>query len=192
MAQFDFIDNLDKQNLLRFSFENKLLTKEGKRGSDDLVSRQIMRMIPYFDMNYDTHRLENVGYDIELRPFSWMGIDSDALYNTREKHFDNVNFDTWFEHGKFRVALGQRYVFDSGNQTTLDVRYRLNKDWEIKLYERYDIDRGLVKEQSFVHDYCPGYFLSHGFLAQGNKKAKSLYPKRHDLGRRELIKTGAF
>ena len=145
LQQFDSLDLIDKQNFIRFQFENKWQTKE----HDDygnLITRQIARVIPFIDVDFDSHHTENVGIDIELRPYSWMGIEADVLYDSREKEVDSANFDLYFNRGRWSTTFGQRYTNEESNQTTAEVKFKMNDEWEFKVYERYEFDGGISKE----------------------------------------------
>ncbi|HXV18875.1 MAG TPA: putative LPS assembly protein LptD, partial [Candidatus Omnitrophota bacterium] len=79
LQQFDEIDAIDKQHLIRFGFENKLQTKHKNKKGGDLSVREIARIIPFFDYDVKTGRIENLGLDAEVRPYTWLGIESDVL-----------------------------------------------------------------------------------------------------------------
>ena len=145
LQQIDSLDTLDKQNFFRFAFENKLQTKEHD-ADKNLVSREIARIIPFFDQNFDTGRIDHVGYDLELRPYSWMGIESDATYDTVSRDFETVNADFYLTRGDFRFSLGQRYVKQESSQTTAELRWKINPLWEAKVYERYEFQTNQSKE----------------------------------------------
>ncbi|MBI4352515.1 MAG: LPS assembly protein LptD, partial [Candidatus Omnitrophica bacterium] len=145
LQQFDAIDALDKQNFIRWNFENKFQTKE--RGSGGVLQpREIARIIPFFDTDLHTGRLDNVGIDAELRPYPWMGIETDAAYNTRTGKVETANADFYLTRGKFYFAVGHRYVHEESTQTTAEIRMALAPDWEIKVYDRYEFDEGASKE----------------------------------------------
>ncbi len=139
LQQFDAIDALDKRNFFRFNFENKLQTKE-HAADGTLVAREIARVIPFFDMDYDTHRVDNVGIDVELRPYSWMGIDADAGYDTRTRDVKTANIDFYFDRGPVRFGIGQRFVDEESSLTTAEVRWRLNDLYEMRVYERFEFE----------------------------------------------------
>lgn len=139
LQQFDAIDALDKRNFFRFNFENKIQTKY-TTDSGALTMRQLARIIPFTDVDLHTGRLENVGLDVEVAPYPWMGFEGDLRYNARTRDVETANGDIFFEKGAWRVALGQRYVQDSSNQTTLDLRFRPSDDWELRVYERFEFE----------------------------------------------------
>ncbi|MGH7197915.1 MAG: LPS-assembly protein LptD [Candidatus Omnitrophota bacterium] len=138
LQQFDALDAIDKQNFIRFSFENKFQTKERHGKEEVLVSREIARIIPSFDVDFDTGRLDQVALDTELRPYSWMGIESDVSYDTRDAKVSAANFDLYLRKGDLKFAVGQRYLRETSSQTTLGVEWRLNPEWSLKVYERYE------------------------------------------------------
>lgn len=145
LQQFDAIDAIDKQHFLRFNLQNTLQTKEPD--GDTLRSREIARIIPFFDMDYDTHHVENLGYDVELAPYPWLSVESDGLYNTHLSQWEVVNADLHFTKGRFEFGLGQRFVNDQSNQTTSEVRWTLNEQWAFKAYERYDFERSGLDDE---------------------------------------------
>ena len=147
LQQFDSLDAVDKDNFIRLNFENKLQTKErGPDGQAYPSSREFARIIPFLDVDMHTGRLENVGIDGELRPYSWMGIESDATYDPNTRDWDTANFDVYLDKGPWRVAVGQRYVENSSSQTTAEIRLKLNDEWEFKVYDRYEFEEGASKE----------------------------------------------
>jgi LPS-assembly protein len=146
LLQFDSLDNLDKQNFIRFSFENHLQTKEHTGEAGALAARDIARLVPFFDMDFDTHHLENIGYDLELRPYSWMGFESDAKYSSRTRDFTDVNVDFFVEKGPYGFAIGNRYVQNESSQTTAEFRWRINPKLFLKIYERFEFEEQKSKE----------------------------------------------
>jgi hypothetical protein len=137
LQQFDSLDALDKQNFMRVAFENKFQTKS-HTVTGALRTRQIARIIPSLDYDFHTGRIETVGIDVELRPYSWLGIESDANFNTRTGKFETANFDVHIGKENIDVSVGQRYVQDQSSQTTLGLRWKVSPEWELKVYERFE------------------------------------------------------
>lgn len=141
LQQFDSLDAVDKQNLVHVDLENKLQTKQHD-SLGKLYAREIARIVPFFDYDFHTGRLDNVGYDVELKPYRWLGIHSDLLYETRTGKVETASFDVGYEFGNtLRVGVGQRYVREESSQTTAEIRWKINDAWEIRLYERYDFQQ---------------------------------------------------
>lgn len=144
LQQFDEIDALDKQNFVRFNFENKLQTKH-KNPDGSLYTREFARIIPFFDYNFLNDRIQDVGLQTELRPYSWLGFQSDVNYDTHLGRVETANFDVYFDRGPWKVSVGQRYVIDESSQTTAEVKYRI-KDYEVTVYDRFEFQEGTSKE----------------------------------------------
>ncbi len=150
LQQFDSLDALDKRNILRFSFENRFQTKEHD-SQGILTAREIARIIPFFDADLHTGRLQNIGIDVELRPYSWLGLEGDATYDAQTRDFDTANVDFYLSKtDAFRLAVGQRYVQNQSSQTTGQVNWKLSPDLEIKVYERYEFETKESKEFEFM------------------------------------------
>lgn len=145
LPQFDAIDAMDKQNFLRFAFENKLQTREHD-ASKQLTVRDIARVVPFADYDLHTGRLGNVGLNAEFRPYTWVGLVGDTSYNTDTGHAETAALDVYFERNNLRLAVGQRYVQDSSSQTTAEIRWRISDEWDLKVYERYEFEEKRSKE----------------------------------------------
>ncbi|MBI3251727.1 MAG: LPS-assembly protein LptD [Candidatus Omnitrophica bacterium] len=145
LQRFDGIDDLDKQNFIRFAFENKFQTKEHAKG-EVLTPREIARVIPFFDTDLHTGHLENTGIDVELRPYTWMGIEADTTYNSHTRDWETFNTDFYLERGPAKIALGERYVQNESSQTTAQVNWNVRPDLQVKVYERYEFEDNKSKE----------------------------------------------
>jgi len=149
LEQFDALDAIDKDNFIRLNFESKFQTKEHATDGT-LVTRDFARIIPFLDVDEHTGRLENVGIDAELRPYSWLGIEADATYDSNTRDFDTANFDVYWERGRWRVGIGQRYVQDQSSQTTAEIRLKWSEEWEFRVYDRFEFQEGSSKEFEFT------------------------------------------
>jgi LPS-assembly protein len=152
LEQFDALDAIDKDHFIRLNFEHKFLTK-GRQligGKEELVSREFARIIPFLDYDVRTGRMENVGIDAELRPYSWLGIEADAGYNPITRDWETANVDVFWEKGRWKVGLGQRYVQDESSLTTAEVKLKLNDEWSFRAYERFEFEEGDHEEFEFT------------------------------------------
>lgn len=149
LDQFDSLDAIDKDNFIRLNFEHKFQTKE-RKSDGALIPREFARIIPFLDVDLHNGRLENVGIDAELRPYPWLSIESDATYNGLTRDIDTANFDVYWERGRWKVGIGQRYVQESSSQTTTEFRLRLNDEWSFRLYERFEFEDDESKEFEFT------------------------------------------
>ncbi len=148
LQQFDEIDALDKQNFLRLNFENKLQTKH-RADDGSFYTREIARIIPFMDYNFLNDRIDNVGLTTELRPYAWLGMQSDIVLDTHLGKVTVANFDVYYSKGPWKFAVGQRYLLDESSQTTAEVTLKL-KDYEFKVYERFEFQENVSKEFEFT------------------------------------------
>ncbi len=150
LQQFDAIDAIDKQNFIRYQFLNTFQTKSRSSRKGELSPRDIARVLPFFDTDLHTGRLENAGFDVELRPYTWLGMDVDGTYDARTRDFNAVNTDVYLRRWGWRAGLGQRYLQNESSQTTLDLRYIPSPDLEFRVYERYEFEEDITKEFEFT------------------------------------------
>ena len=172
--QFDSLDALDKQNFIRFNFENKLQTKQhSSRGANTLYTRDLARVIPFCDFNFDTNRMENVGVDTELHPYTWLGIGSHINYDTILREVDIESTDISFRGDKLGVSFGQSYVRGFSHQLSTSLGWRITPEWGLLIYERQELRQAVKGLQEFegtlsrtfncvIVDFTYNHRLQHG------------------------------
>ena len=166
LYQMDDIDKLEKENGITFSLENKLQTKRHEGGelrSVDLV-RFIMSTDFLFRMEKDRFKFEKEGkfdkvkFDLELNPYKWFYIDSELEVRPENQAVKAGSVEASIRPWDgFSFDFGYRYekkAPDPRNQLTFDLFYRLNPKWAVGLYERFDLQDGVIEEQqiSIVRD----------------------------------------
>jgi LPS-assembly protein len=149
LDQFDTIDAFDNADFLTFAIENKLQTKR----NDKTV--ELLRAIVSTDYRLKDDPLgggfNQITHEADFRPTDWLTLYSDSIYDTRKDHLQTANFDLYVNGGtKWRAGIGKRYDHDVDDQITADFLYRFNPLWSCKIYQRFDLDRGLNKEQDFT------------------------------------------
>jgi len=111
-----------------------------------LSTREIARIIPFFDTDLHTGRLKDVGMRMELRPYAWLGIEGDWALDAESRHVNTANLDFYLDKGPARLAIGQRYVRDESSQLTAEIRWKLAQDLDVKFYERFEFETNDSKE----------------------------------------------
>ncbi|MCB9771406.1 MAG: LPS assembly protein LptD [Candidatus Omnitrophica bacterium] len=154
LVQFDATDNLARGHGMTFGFENKLQTKR-KGKSDDLVR---LLLTSDFYLKEDTHKggFNNVVSKMDVKPNEWVTVYSETYYDTIEEHLSNANFDVYLTDpkNKWSVSLGKRFDREVDDQITSQFNLRLNQKWYFEVYQRWDVEHGINKEQeyAFVRD----------------------------------------
>jgi lipopolysaccharide assembly outer membrane protein LptD (OstA) len=158
LKQIDAVDAIGLNNSASFELSNKLQTKRDKQ-TVDLANFIASTTYTFYSADALTRArnsksLSNYLFKLELFPYSWMVIHSDAEYNHKDDYFSNINYDLNLYCGQERsVALGQRYQKSGGNEMTLGSDWRLTPKWKLHLYQRYQIAdvaelrRGMVKQE---------------------------------------------
>ncbi len=146
---FDTVDTLDRMHLLTFSLENKLQTKR----NDKTVELLRFILAQDFRLKEDPEGggFDEARADMDFRPTDWLTLYFDSAYGTREEHLKSANFDLYVNHGdKWSIGVGKRFEYAVDDQLTSNFYYKLNPKWSIKTYERFDLDRGILKEQDYI------------------------------------------
>ncbi len=165
LRQIDSVDAVGLNNYALLELSNKLQTKRDKN-SVDLVNFIIDTTYTFYSADPLTGAktvkdLGNYLFKLEIMPYSWMAIHSDAEYDRKEQDFSAINYDFNIYQGLDRsVAFGQRYAKGGGNDMTVGSDWRLTPKWKLHLYERYriandptDSRKGMVKQEyGFTRD----------------------------------------
>ena len=153
---YNSIDSVDSQNVLRLGLRNKLQTRRVE-GVDNLVNWSV-----YTDWRLkprpDQETFADIYSDLDLKPLSWITLTSETRYDVKNTRWREANHvltltpnDTW------SVSLGHRFLRDdpalglnSGNNLIYSSLYcRLNENWGVRLLHRYEARDGTLEEQQY-------------------------------------------
>jgi len=177
ILQFDTIDSLDKLNQFRFGFRNILQTRrEGK--TIPLVDFEIYTYYhPSMDSpfvhrdgvdEYNNRHFSDIYYYLKLRPLEWIALDSRISHNPYTHTFDTVDTDVQVLYGdNWNISFRHRYVTtydnpeifendedinpdDLNNMVATELIYRINSNWVLKLFYRYDFGLGKLEQQEYT------------------------------------------
>ena len=146
--QFDSLDSQTNAHLVTLSLENKLQIKRGEE-TVELV-RAVVSTPFEFKQNPGTGGFDVISTDIDLKPADWLSIYFDSKYDPHDRELDTANFDMFINGRKWRFGLGRRYNRLADDQITAEFNYRINSKWLFKAYERFDIESGRLKDQSYL------------------------------------------
>ena len=143
-------------NSATFEVSNKLQTK--RQNSTVTVADLIVSNTYNFktgDNNKQKGHLSDFLIKLDLLPYSWVRLYTEATYSCEEKNFTSVNPDISFSFGNERsLSLGQRYQRKGSNDLTCSLNYRFNPKWKFSFYQRHEIGSGStikrgIKEQEY-------------------------------------------
>ena len=159
LKQIDSVDSIDLSNAVAFELSNKLQTKRNDQ-SVNLLDFRVRSSYVLYDVEPQTGyrrggQLSDFLIDLELLPFSWLSIFSDAKYNPKGKYISEANYDINFSLGKERsFGIGQRYLKKGGNEITSSFKWRLSPKWQFSTYQRYQNGHGIdIKKGLSEHEY---------------------------------------
>ena len=146
---FDGVDSLTRDHYIALGLENKWQTK--RKG----ISVDLLRVLWSSNFNLKEHigkgSFDLVKSDIEFKPVDWLTFNLDTAYDPHRELLSSANFDLYVNNGeKWALGFGKRYSFDSDDQITTDFKMKVNPKWTFRFYERFDINKGLQKAQSFT------------------------------------------
>src|SRR5262249_17973534 len=107
--EYNSIDSIDSQNVLRLGLENKLQTKRTE-GVENFVHSSIYtdwRIKPRSDQ--DT--FPDLYSKLDLKPFHWLTLYSELSYNINLTDWDQINTAaTLSPNDRLSWTLGERYL----------------------------------------------------------------------------------
>ena len=151
LYQFDDIDDLEREQKVVFTLENKLQAKNKKEVWDLFYfSPSVEYKIE--DPNKGSY-FSKVTSDFEFYPTKSLSISGDANYDIVDRAFKEANIDINFKDTKndrYKVSFGHRYSRGYSNQGTVDLSVKLTPKWQFKSYLRYEYSTGKFQEQQYI------------------------------------------
>ncbi|VAX36940.1 hypothetical protein MNBD_UNCLBAC01-1834 [hydrothermal vent metagenome] len=149
LDSFDGIDSLTNEHSISFSLENKLQTKRNGK-SIDLV-RFLLSSPFYLKESASKGSFGEIRVDIDIKPTDRVTFYFDSTYDTRRDRLSTANFDMYINGGdKWNVNIGKRWNREADDQLTTEFNYKLNAKWAGRVYTRFDLLNGILKEQRFT------------------------------------------
>ena len=75
----------------------------------------------------------------------------DGTYGTRQDRIQSINFDLFVNGGnKWTFGVGKRLNVDVDDVITTQFHYVINPKWTFQVYERFNLELGLQREQEFT------------------------------------------
>jgi hypothetical protein len=151
---YNSIDSVDSQNVLRLGLRNRIQTKREGR-VDDLL-RWDLYTDWRLDRNQDQTTFDDLYSDLTLKPRSWMKLESLTRYD-----IDSGNFRLAFTTLTFQPnniwswSLGNFYLRDDSgfgegnNLLTSSIFCRVNDNWGLRASHHFEARDGRLEEQDY-------------------------------------------
>ena len=153
---YNSIDSIDSQNVIRWGLRNRLQTKR-KGIVDNVVNWAIYtdwRLRPRADQS----TFSDLYSDLDLKPFSWMIVNSETRYDLQQKLWQEANHSVTFTPGeRWSYTLGHRYLREipgfgpeSGNNLFYSsLYYRFSENWGVRIRHHFEARDGVMEEQQY-------------------------------------------
>jgi LPS-assembly protein len=171
--QFDSYDQLDRRNDLLLGVRNKLQTRiieEPGQTIWDYVDASV-----YAILNYDPQEdvgeksFAGLGFDLDLRPTSWLIFDSKGEYDPNESELTSATTQAAFlASDNTTLSIDHLYRVDRINSAQLGYSLWPRARFSIEGYSRFELEESEFEEQSLFatwETHCVGYGLGFKWIA---------------------------
>jgi lipopolysaccharide assembly outer membrane protein LptD (OstA) len=158
--EYNSIDSIDSQNVLRFGLRNKLQTKRDGQ-IDDFVNWELLadwRLKPRTNQTTFADLYSN----LSIKPRSWVTLQSEIRYDINDQYWRMLLHTITFEpNDTWSWSIGHFYLRDdfSASPTALgqgnnlirsSLFYRLNENWGLRATHHFDARDGRMLEQYYT------------------------------------------
>jgi LPS-assembly protein len=154
---YNAIDSIDSQNVLRLGLRNRLQTKRDDK-VEDLVAWSLLA-----DWRLDRRpgqaTFSDAFSDLDFKPRSWITLNSALRYSVEDGTFRESYHRIFLQPSdRWSIAIGQRYFSDpatygpdSGHNTFFSsFFYKLNEDWAFRTSHFFEARDGVMEEQFYT------------------------------------------
>jgi LPS-assembly protein len=157
---YNAIDSVDSQNVLRLGLRNKLQTK---RGTEPQHVQNVVNWGIMGDWRLDPRQgqstFSDVFSDIDVRPRSWMHLGSQTQYRVESGQWQGVYHTLTITPGEvWSWRVGHRYFRggpefgpESDNNTVFHTfYYKFNENWAGRISHHFEARDGTLEEQYYT------------------------------------------
>jgi LPS-assembly protein len=158
---YNDIDSVDSQNVLRFGLRNTLQTKRDGH-LDNLLDWNLMldwNLTPNSQTNaiftQPQKTFDDLYSDLIFKPRPWIALESQLRYGINDNHlnmsFHQITFtpsDRW-SWGLGHWYLHQNFIDPGDDIITSTFFYRLNENWGLRSSHYFNANNGRLQEQDY-------------------------------------------
>jgi len=145
LLQFDDVDRLDEEHFVKLGVRNKWQAKV-KDNPFDLVDADVYTILK-FETDPGEDAIENLYFDVELRPSKWLDLDLDGIYSVADSEMDRFNAWARLRPGEsFRGRLEYRYRREESSLVITDVTLYPKETWSYNLFARHEFEESRFEE----------------------------------------------
>ncbi len=157
-TEYNSIDSIDKQAVVRFGVWNKIQTKR------DGVNYDLLTLQTYADADFDHNfsaatpnsTLSNLFDKLTFAPTPQLQFSSESSLNISGNSYNQIdNSVTWAPDPSLKITGGYHYinhssVFADSNSVSMDFFYRVNEHWQMEAQEQYNGTAGRLQLQQYT------------------------------------------
>jgi LPS-assembly protein len=157
-TEYNSIDSLDREAVVRFGVWNKIQTKR------DGVNFDLITLQTYADADFDhnfssatpSSTLSNLYNNLTINITPQLAFTSDSALDISGNSYNAIdNAFTWSPDPSLKITAGQHYInhspiFGDSNQGTLDLFYRINEHWQFEGQEQFEAETGHLQLQQYT------------------------------------------
>ena len=158
LADYNSIDSIDSQNVIRFGLRNLLQTKRGG-ALDDFVNWNVM--LDYrIDPRLSQSPLNDLYSRFALRPRRWLTAESQLRYDLDRGNLNLAFHQLTFTPGdRWSWGIGHWYLrggswgngtWNENNFISSTLYYRVNDNWGLRATHNYNSANGRLQEQFYT------------------------------------------
>ncbi|MDB6108968.1 MAG: Organic solvent tolerance protein [Pedosphaera sp.] len=152
---FNAIDSIDSQNVIRYGLRNRLQTKRNGQ-IENLVNWSIYTDWRLKPLSGQT-TFSDIFSDLELKPRNWLTFRSQLRYDVNQGVLNLAQSQLTFQpNNTWSWGIGNYYLrtgplFGTGNNLfTSTLYYRFNDNWGVRMSHHFDERTGVMQEQYYT------------------------------------------
>ena len=157
-TDYNSIDSIDKQAVVRFGAFNNIQTKR------DGVNYDLLSIKTYADADFDHNfsaatpndTLSDVFNDVRFYPTPQVQLRSLSAIDINGDGYNEIdNTLIWTPIPSFQITVGDSYIdhsqiFPNSNDATLGFFYRLNEHWQFETQHQFEATNGRLQLQQYT------------------------------------------
>ena len=176
VSNYTAIDSLRDWNVVRLGVYNRLQTKRNNTSMNWLSTNTYIDAF-IEDPEYD-RSFSNLYQDIEWNPLPWMRGEIEAQLPVTGDNFEFSEVNTrltFMPTDYLDFTVGHRLLqdhpfFEDSSLVDFRVYARLNENWGISAYERYELDDSTLETQQYsIHRDLTSWVAAFGAVVRDNR-----------------------
>ena len=170
------VDSLRSWNIVRAGVFNRFQTKRNGGSYNWLETNTYMDA--YIEDPESNRSVSNLYNEINFQPVQWMRfrVDSQLPVGGGENSFSQINTRVTFQPTReLEFAIGHRFLkdhpyFQDSSLIDLSTYYRINDNWGVSAYERFEADDSTLEMQQYsIHRDLASWAMSLGAVVRDNR-----------------------